>query len=233
MNIKRTALLVVSAMLLPFGTFAAEKENVPSKTEKVAPVKIAVVDIQKVFHEYEKTKTMEIKLTQQQEVFQEYSEQLEAQLLKLKKDYDSALSDSQNVMFSSAERERKRLKTVELKDALARKEQELKSYIESRIPQIREMQEKLRDDVIEDIRKVVHNIAVLEGYTFVLDKSEDPLRGIEFVIYAQPGLDITDSVIQNLNRGYRKDAKNPADAEKGKKDENLPEDVEKEKNGIK
>ena len=33
--------------------------------------------------------------------------------------------------------------------------------------------------------------------------------------YAPAGLDITNSVIQNLNRGYRKDAKDPADAKKG------------------
>ena len=63
----------------------------------------------------------------------------------------------------------------------------------------------------------------------MLDKSEDPLRGIEFVIYAQPGLDITDSVIQNLNRGYRKDAKNPADAEKKENGEKKSTDAEKEK----
>ena len=214
MKIKKIALLIVSAMLLPFGTFAAENETASSKTEKTAPVKIAVVDIQKVFHEFEKTKVMEIKLNQQNEVFGEYADQLKAQYLNLKKEYDSALADSQNVVYSIEERERKRLKAVELKDALARKEQESKSYIENSVIRLEEMREKLRNDVLDDIKKVVHNIAVLEGYSLVLDKSDNPLTGIGFVIYAQPNLDITETAIQYLNRGYRKDAKDPADAGK-------------------
>ena len=49
----------------------------------------------------------------------------------------------------------------------------------------------MRGDIIKDIQKAAQNIAVIEGYTLVLDKSEDPLRGISFVIYAQPNLDIT------------------------------------------
>ncbi|MBP5176459.1 MAG: OmpH family outer membrane protein, partial [Treponema sp.] len=187
-----------------------------SKTEKTAPAKIAVVDIQKVFHEYEKTRVLEIKLNQQNEVFGEYSDQLKAQYLSLKKEYDSSLADSQNVVYSTEERERKRLKSVELKDALARKEQESKSYIENSVLRLQEMEEKLRGEVVEDIKKAVHNIAVLEGYTLVLDKSDNPLTGIGFVIYAQPNLDITETAIQNLNRGYHKDAKNPAAQMRGR-----------------
>ena len=218
MKIKKITLLVVSSMLLSFGMLAAENETASSKNEKTVPVKIAVVDIQKVFHEYEKTKVLEIKLKQQNEVFGEYSDQLKAQYLNLKKEYDDALADSQNVAYSIEEREIKRLKSVELKDALARKEQERKSYIENSVLRLQEMEEKLRSEVVDDIKKVVHNIAVLEGYTLVLDKSDNPLTGVGFVIYVQPNLDITETAIQNLNRGYRKDAKNPADADKERKE---------------
>ena len=218
MKFKMVALLVVSSMLLSLGLLAAENETASSKNEKTVPVKIAVVDIQKVFHEYEKTKVLEIKLNQQNEVFGEYSDQLKAQYLNLKKEYDDALADSQNIAYSIEEREIKRLKSGELKDALARKEQERKSYIENSVLRLQEMEEKLRGEVVDDIKKVVHNIAVLEGYTLVLDKSDNPLTGVGFVIYVQPNLDITETAIQNLNRGYRKDAKNPADADKERKE---------------
>ena len=218
MNFKTVSLLTVSAAFLLFCTFAAENGTSSTKSASSSPVKIAVVDVQKVFQEYEKTKSLEIKLNQQHEVFREYSDQLEVQLLKLKKDYDTALADSQNIAYASAERESKRLKAAELKDALARKEQEIKSYVESRVLQLREMQEKLRGDVIGDIQKTVHNTAVLEGYTLVLDKSGKGLSDTDFILYVQPNLEITESVIQNLNRGYRKDAKNPADAETGNKE---------------
>ena len=177
-----------------------------------AEVKIAVIDMQKVFEGYEKTKTLEIKLNQQMEVFKEYSNQLNQQYQNLRKQYESARDDSQNIAFSGAERENKRLKAQQLYESLKLKEQEMTSYGESRKTQLRDMHAKLRGEIIEEIRQVVHNKAVLEGYTIVLDKSGDTLNDIPLVVYHQPNLDITDSVVQDLNRGYRKNAKDPASA---------------------
>ena len=175
-----------------------------------AEVKIAVVDVKKVFDEYEKTKTVEIKLNQQAEVFREYSAQLEQQYKNIRKQYEDARDDSQNIAYSAAERENKRLKAQQLYESLMLKEQELKSYRESRQTQIRDMSAKLREEVIDEIRRAVHNKAVLEGYTIVIDKSGKSMSDVGFVIYVQPNLDITESVIQDLNRGYRKNAKDPA-----------------------
>ena len=177
-----------------------------------AEVKIAVIDMQKAFEQYEKTKTLQIKLDQQMEVFREYSNQLNQQYQNLRKQYESARDDSQNIAFSGAERESKRLKAQQLYESLKLKEQELTSYKESRKAQLNEMHEKLRTELIDEIRQVVHNKAVLEGYTLVLDKSGTSLSDVQFVIYFQPNLDITESVVQDLNRGYRKNAQDPAAA---------------------
>ena len=179
---------------------------------RAAELKIAVIDMQKTFKEYEKTKTIEIKLNQQMEVFKEYSGQLNQQYQNLRKQYESARDDSQNIAYSSAERENKRQKAQQLYESLKLKEQEMTSYTESRKTQIRDMYTKLRDEVVDEIRKAVHNKAVLEGYTIVLDQSGGSMDDIGFVIYFQPGLDITDAIIQDLNRGYRKNAKDPAGA---------------------
>ena len=177
---------------------------------RAAELKIAVIDMQKTFREYEKTKTIEIKLNQQMEVFKEYSTQLNQQYQNLRKQYESARDDSQNIAYSAAERENKRQKAQQLYESLRLKEQEMTSYTESRKTQIRDMYTKLRDEVVGEIRKAVHNKAVLEGYTVVLDQSGESLNDVGFVVYIQPGLDITDAIIQDLNRGYRKNAKDPA-----------------------
>ena len=183
---------------------------------RAAELKIAVIDMQKAFQEYEKTKTIEIKLNQQMEVFKEYSNQLNQQYQNLRKQYEAARDDSQNIAFSGAERENKRQKAQQLYESLKLKEQEMTSYTESRKTQIRDMYTKLRGEVVDEIRKAVHNKAVLEGYTIVLDQSGESLNDVGFVIYVQPGLDITDSIIQDLNRGYRKNAKDPAAAASAK-----------------
>ena len=183
---------------------------------RAAELKIAVIDMQKAFQEYEKTKTIEIKLNQQMEVFKEYSNQLNQQYQNLRKQYEAARDDSQNIAFSGAERENKRQKAQQLYESLKLKEQEMTSYTESRKTQIRDMYTKLRGEVVDEIRRAVHNKAVLEGYTIVLDQSGESLNDVGFVIYVQPGLDITDSIIQDLNRGYRKNAKDPAAAASAK-----------------
>ena len=179
---------------------------------RAAELKIAVIDMQKAFQEYEKTKTIEIKLNQQMEVFKEYSNQLNQQYQNLRKQYESARDDSQNIAYSSAERENKRQKAQQLYESLKLKEQEMTSYSESRKTQIRDMYTKLRGEVVDEIRKAVHIKTVLEAYTIVLDQSGESLNDVGFVIYVQPGLDITDAIIQDLNRGYRKNAKDPAGA---------------------
>ena len=196
---KRIIAALALALTLTAGVHAAE-------------LKVAVIDMQKAFQEYEKTKTIEIKLNQQMEVFKEYSNQLNQQYQNLRKQYESARDDSQNIAFSGAERESKRQKAQQLYESLKLKEQEMTSYSESRKTQIRDMYTKLRNEVVEEIRKAVHNKAVLEGYTIVLDQSGESLNDVGFVVYVQPGLDITDSIIQDLNRGYRKNAKDPAGA---------------------
>ena len=184
---------------------------------RAAELKIAVIDMQKTFQEYEKTKTIEIKLNQQMEVFKEYSNQLNQQYQNLRKQYESARDDSQNITYSSAERENKRLKAQQLYESLKLKDQEISIYKEGRKEQIRDMYAKLRGEVVDEIRKAVHNKAVLEGYTIVLDKSGESLNDVELVIYVQPGLDITDAIIQDLNRGYHKDANDPAGAAESEK----------------
>ena len=199
MTLKRIAASLMLAFGLAAGVHAAE-------------LKIAVIDMQKAFEEYEKTKTIEIKLTQQMEVFREYSNQLQQQYQNLRKQYESARDDSQNIAFSGAERENKRLKAQQLYESLKLTEQEMTTYTESRKEQIREMYTKLRGEVVDEISKAVHNKAVLEGYTIVLDKSGESLNDVGLVIYFQPNLDITESIIQDLNRGYRKNAKDPAGA---------------------
>lgn len=179
---------------------------------RAAEVKIAVIDMQKAFAEYEKTKTIEIKLNQQTEVFNEYSSQLQQQYQNLRKQYEAARDDSQNIAYTGAERENKRRKAQQLYESLMLKEQEINSYKESRTTQIRDMFAKMREEVLDEIRKAVHNKAVLEGYTIVLDRSGNALDDVGFVIYYQPNLDITESIIQDLNRGYRKNAKDPVGA---------------------
>lgn len=169
-----------------------------------ADMQIAVIDMRRVFQEYEKTKEVEKKLQEQSDMFREYSLKLSSQIQSLKKEFEKARDDSQdNFALSEAERENRRLKARELYEQLLVRQSELKNYNQSRAEQIRNIYEKQRNDILEEIRKVVQTRAVLLGFQLVLDRSGSTSNEISSVVYHMPQMDITQSVLDELNKAYR------------------------------
>jgi outer membrane protein len=65
----------------------------------------------------------------------------------------------------------------------------------------REVQQKQREMVVEYAQKIAaaaQAVGQKEGYTAILDKGNDAL--IRIVLYHQPALDVTDSVIKEFDR---------------------------------
>ena len=170
-------------------------------------VRIAVIDMRRVFQEYEKTKEVEKKLQEQSDMFREYSLKLSSQIQALKKDFEKARDESQdNFALSEAERKNRELKAREIYEQLLLRQSELKSYNQSRAEQLRSVYEKQRNDILEEIRKVVQTRAVLLGYQLVLDRSGSTSNEISAVVYHMPQMDITQSVLDELNKAYRMSA---------------------------
>ena len=173
------------------------------------PLKIAVIDMNRVFQEYNKTKINEAKLKKQADIYKEYSNQLAQSLNKLRQEFIKLRDDSQNMVYTAAERENRRLNAQEKYRQTAAKEAELREYNRERQKQLRDEYEKLRSSILQDISNVVTEKSLAEGYGLVLDKSGRTLNNIPFVVYSSKMLDITDSVIKRLNMGQNKPAPEP------------------------
>ena len=179
---------------------------------------IAVIDMRKVFQEYEKTKEVEKKLQEQSDMFREYSLKLSSQIQELKKEFEKVRDESQdNFALSEAERENRRLKAKEIYEQLLVRQSELKNYNQSRTEQIRSVYEKQRNDILDEIRKVVQTRAILLGYKLVLDRSGSTSNEISAVVYHMPQMDITQDVLEELNKAYHMTHPAPADKETTKK----------------
>ena len=184
-------------------------------TAQELPLKIAVIDMNRVFQEYNKTKINEAKLKKQADIYKEYSNQLAQSLNKLRQEFIKLRDDSQNLVYTAAERENRRLNAQEKYRQTAAKEQELREYNRERQQQLRDEYEKLRSSILNDISNVVTEKCLAEGYGLVLDKSGRTLNNIPFVVYSSKMLDITDSVIKRLNMGQNKPAPEPVVKPKG------------------
>jgi len=180
------------------------------------PLKIAVIDMDRVFQEYNKTKINEAKLKKQAEIYKEYSTQLAQSLSKLRQEFVKLRDDSQNMVYTAAERENRRMNAQEKYRQAAAKEAELREYNRERQKQLREEYEKLRSSILTDISNVVSSKCLAEGYGLVLDKSGRSLNNIPLVVYSSKMLDITESVIKTLNMGQNKPEPQPVVKPKGK-----------------
>ena len=182
---------------------------------KEAPLKIAVIDMNRVFQEYNKTRINEAKLKKQAEIFKEYSDQLAQSLVKLRQEFIKLRDDSQNMVYTAAERENRRMNAQDKYRQVAAKEQEIREYNREKQAQLRDEYEKLRSSILADISAVVSAKCLAEGYGLVLDKSGRTLNNIPQVVYSSKMLDITDSVIKTLNLGQNKPEYQPVIKPKG------------------
>ena len=174
-----------------------------------APLKIAVIDMNRVFEEYNKTRINEAKLKKQAEVFKEYSKQLTLSLVKLREEFVKLRDDSQNLAYSDAERENRRLNAQEKYRQLAAKEQEIREYNREKQTQLQDEYIKFRNIILADISAVIETKCLAEGYGLVLDKSGKSRNDIPLVVYSSKMLDITDAVIKTLNLGQNKPEPQP------------------------
>ena len=172
-----------------------------------AEMKVAVIDMGRVFQEYTKTKVNEARLKKQAEIFKDYSTRLSDQLKKLQSEFKDLRDASQNMAYTAAERENRRLNAADKYAQVTAKEKELRDYNREKQAELRAEYEKMRDGILKDIEKVVAAKCVTEGYMIVIDKSGKTLNNIPTVVYHNAALDITTPVIKTLNTGFsRKDS---------------------------
>ena len=106
------------------------------------------------------------------------------------KDLDQSLQDP-NVKLTDQARQEKEEQLRSKMEAYQRRLQEFN----------REVQQKQREMVAEYAQKIATAAKVVaqkEGYTAILDKGNEAL--IRIVLYYQPALDVTDSVIKEFDR---------------------------------
>ncbi len=106
------------------------------------------------------------------------------------KDLEQSLQDP-NVKFADQARQEKEEQLRGKMEAFQRRLQEFN----------REVQQKQREMVVEYAQKIAaaaQAVAQKEGYTAILDKGNEAL--IRIVLYHQPALDVTDSIIKEFDR---------------------------------
>ncbi len=166
-----------------------------------AELKIAVVNMDHVFNNYYRTKIVDSNLKQQREVYNSYLKQLGESVAKLNGQYKELLDAAQNIASAEIQRESKRLDAQKKYRELQEKKLEMEQYAQDKGKQFAELEQKQREEIIKEITQEVKRRATLDGYAVVLDSSGKTTNNISPVVFFQSNLDISETVLRDLNRG--------------------------------
>ena len=175
---------------------------------QASPLKVATVDLTKLFKEYYRTQIIEQDFNEQSKVYRNYIARQADTLRKNEVEYRQKLDASLNVALAPAEREKRRAEVRAMEQELKRRRAELEQYASDRAQALQKSAAEQRLKVIEEIRSEIRRRATLEGYTIVLDKSAKSTSDAAIVLYSADALDITERVLTELNRGAGKPAVN-------------------------
>ena len=173
-----------------------------------APLKIATVDLTKLFKEYYRTKIIEQDFNEQSKVYRNYINRQAEILRKNEAEFRKKLNESLNVALAPAEREKRKAEVQSMERELKRSRAELEQYAAGRAKALQQSAAEQRLKVIEEIRAEIRRRAAIEGYTVVLDSSAQSINGAPQLLYSAESLDITDKVLTELNRGAKQPAAN-------------------------
>jgi len=166
--------------------------------------KIAVVDMETIFKSYYKTKINSAKFKKQAATYKEYADNLANSQLKLEEEFRALRDASQNIAFSETERESKRLAARDKYRQLEAKQNELQQYDREKSTKLKEQYDKMRKELLSEIRKNIAKYAKQQLYTIVIDASGKTMNNIPLIIYYQTEMDITEIIIARINKGAGK-----------------------------
>lgn len=165
---------------------------------QAADIKIATIDLQKVFEDYFKTKEADARLKDQMEGFKtERDSRLEDYRSLV--DQIKSLRDSLNdPSLSDDAKKEKQLKYEEKFNEARQREQELKNFEQTTAKLIQDQSGRMRKTIIDEINVVVKEFCSGK-YDLVLDKSGVTMNGTSVILFSENMTDLTGEIVQRLN----------------------------------
>jgi outer membrane protein len=164
------------------------------------PVKIAVVDMAKLYDTHYKTVEQNAKIQADDQKAQEEVEKMNKEGNALVEDY-KGLNDQSNNPALSAEAKTKAQDAAQKKlEQIQNKQREVQTFIQNTRNSLGQRLNTFRALMLEEISKVATEVAKRKGVTVLLDRAGPTAIGISSLIYADASYDITEDVLKEVNK---------------------------------
>jgi Skp family chaperone for outer membrane proteins len=176
--------------------------NVSPANAGAEDIKIGIVDISKVFEKYKKRIDLDQQLKEQEKGFQDEINKKRKEMIDL--DEETQLLDLGSESRSKNE------------ELLERKNVELEGYAKFAERQLLKKYKDFFENTYDEVVKKVEEVGKQENFDLIIKKEDSGLDGgqisdlqfkigIRTVLYHSKSVDITSSIIENLNATYSKE----------------------------
>lgn len=165
-----------------------------------AEIRIATVDLSRVFTNYWKTKQADAALQEMKTEMAKSDKELLDGRQKAVEAYQKLLADANNQVLSPDERDKRKKSAEDKLKEIKDMEQNIVQFEQQAKTRLGEQSMRMRDNLLVEIRATVNSKGKAANYTFIFDSAAQTSDRTPVMLYTSAE-DITDAVLAQLNAG--------------------------------
>jgi outer membrane protein len=170
-----------------------------SSVPALAQVKIATVDLKKLFDSYYKTKLASAAIQERADELQKDYTGMADDLKKRSDQYEQLLESADDPAVSDDERARRKQAAGDQLKQLQDSRAAIDQFQRQAQVTLSDQKERMRDNILADVKKAVADKAKVAGDTLVIDSDAETVNGTPAIIYTTGDNDLTADVLKQLN----------------------------------
>lgn len=175
----------------------------------LAQTKIATVDLKKLFDNYYKTKLAQANIQESAAQMDKDDKGLKDDFKKGNDDYQQLSQQANDQTLSADERARRKQAADDKAKQLQTEQSSIQQFERQAQTTLQEKRQRMRDNILTEIKAAVATKAKSGGYSFVLDSAAETVNGTLTIVYSNGDNDLTDGILAQLNAGAPIDLTKP------------------------
>jgi outer membrane protein len=176
----------------------------------LAQTKIATVDLKKLFDNYYKTKLAQASIQERAAQLDADDKSMKDDLKKGGDEYQQLLQQADDQALSAEERARRKQSADDKLKDLQQSKATIDQYERQAQTTLGEQRQRMRDNILVEIKAAVATKAKAGGYSLVFDTAAETVNGTMTIVYTSGDNDLTDAILSQLNAGAPIDVTKPA-----------------------
>ena len=162
--------------------------------------RIVTIDLNRLFTEYYKTPIASVKLKETAEQFNKEHDEMLAQYRKLVDDLNKLREEQDKTEYTPEVRDQKKKAVQDKLTETQAMQRNIEEYRAGHRQMLDQQTQRMRQNIIKEIKEIVLKESRDAGYGIVFDKSGNTANGEPTIIYSQDAMDITEDMLKVLNK---------------------------------